>query len=505
MTRKPVLFRADASASIGTGHVTRCRVLALALAREGVPAVWLCRSLPPALEALLTADGFIVHRTDAPAGPAEADAIRAQAAAVGAQLVVIDHYGVDARTEGQVRRGGFPVLAVDDMYLPHDCDLVLNQNLYADKTAYRGQVPEECRILAGWRYALLRDEFVEVPRRPRGRPSRDGTRVLVCLGGGDHPNISLRVLRALERVAGVTIQVELIIGGSNPHVAALRTAAAESPLDITLDQDVRDMARRMARADLAVTAGGTTHLELVATALPALMVTIADNQERVTAHMGSEGLAISLGWHEDVTEASIAAAVEALLTHPTQYEEMVTRLGELGPPVGARRVAGAILAAELRSFTLSPMGPDDLMDAYQLSNDPSVRGRSFGTAPIPLDEHQRWFTGRLSDSEGFFFSVRHPARGFIGQLRLDRAAPLQRRWTVSLALTPAAQGKGLGQLVLRRAIHEALRGTGPFVVDAWVRTDNPASLSSFLDAGFDDGGVETVKGAQAHRLSLRGE
>ncbi len=505
MARRPVLFRADASAAIGTGHMTRCRVLALALAREDVPSVWLCRDLSPALADLLASDGFVVHRTGAPPGTAEADAIQELASAIEARLVVIDHYGVDVQTEGRVRRAGFQVLAVDDMYTTHDCDLVLNQNLYASKAAYIGQVPRECRILGGWRYALLRDEFVDLRPRPRSRPDSAGVRVLVSLGGGDHPNVTLRVLWALERVIGVTIQAELIIGGSNPHWDALEAAAAASPLDVTLLRDVRDMARRMDLADVAVTAGGTSHLELVAATLPALMITIADNQERVTAHMGSEGLALSLGWHEEVTEGAISAAIEDLITHTTRYEEMVRRLAAHGPAGGAHRVAMAILGAELRSFTLAPMGIDDLMDAFRLSNEPSVRGRSFGMDPIPLDEHRRWFSTRIADTEGFFYAVRHQDRGFIGQIRLDREDPGQRRWTVSIALAPEAQGIGLGHLVLRRAVNEALRGTGPFEVDAWVKADNPASLSSFLDAGFEEAAVEDVEQTTAHQLVFRGE
>ena len=505
MGQRPVLIRADASVTIGTGHVMRNIVLARALAREDIPAVWLCRPLPVSVEELLRGEGFPVIRLDAAPGEPEADAVVAAAAEFDARAVVFDHYGIDAATEARVRAAGFPVLAVDDMYAAHDCDLLLNQNLYADRNAYRGLVPEECRILGGWRYALLRDEFVGLPQRPGNRPDPAGFHVLVSLGGADRDNVTLRALRALERVPEFISLATLIVGGSNEHRDALAAAAAASPLDVAVVTNVRDMARRMSQADLAITGGGTTHLELVAAALPALMLTLADNQERVTAHMGRHGLAVDLGWHEDVDEEAIAAALADLVSHPARYEEMQRRLAALGPAGGAHRVARALLGLELRGFDLVPMQADDLMDAFHLSNEPSVRVRAFGQDAIPLERHRSWFRTRITDTESFFYAVRDRDNAFVGQIRLDRERPGERRWVVSYALAPAARGYGLGRLVIQRAIRAALGGSGPHRIDALVKTDNPASLRSFMDAGFVDEGVETVRGAAAHRLVFRGE
>jgi len=505
MAGRPVLIRADAGVEIGTGHVMRDLVLAQALAREGVSTVWLCRALPDPVEALLRDQGFRILPMGADRGAPETDAIIAAAEQINARAVVVDHYGIDAAAEARVRAAGFPLLAVDDVYAQHDCDLVLNQNLYASREAYAGRIPEDCRVLGGWRYALLRDEFGALPRRDRRPPAPGEARVLVTLGGADHPNVTARVLAALERVAAAVRRVDLVVGSSNIHRDALEAAAAASPLDVAILTDVRDMARRMDAADLAVTAGGTTHLELVAAGLPALMVTIADNQARVTEHMGRCGLAVDLGWYEALREEAVAEAAEALLSDPDRYREMHARLAAHGPAGGAHRVALAILGLGLRDFALRPMGLEDLMDAFHLSNEPSVRARSFGTEPIPLEEHRRWFTARVADPEGFFYAVRHPDGGFIGQVRLDREEPGARRWTVSLALAPEARGHALGTLVVRRALREALRGSGPHRVDALVRSGNPASLRSFLDAGFVDEGEETIRGSRANRLVFRGE
>lgn len=43
---------------------------------------------------------------------------------------------------------------------PHDCDLLLDQNLYtAMESRYENLVPSTCKKLLGPKYALLRPEF----------------------------------------------------------------------------------------------------------------------------------------------------------------------------------------------------------------------------------------------------------------------------------------------------------------------------------------------------------
>ena len=53
-------------------------------------------------------------------------------------------------------------MVIDDLAdRPHDCDLLLDQNLGHAAADYDGLVPERCTRLVGPRYALLRPEFAE--------------------------------------------------------------------------------------------------------------------------------------------------------------------------------------------------------------------------------------------------------------------------------------------------------------------------------------------------------
>ena len=79
-----LLIRADASASIGTGHVMRCLALAQAWRHTGGDALFACAEMPPALRARVAAEGFDVQGLQAEPGTS-ADAEQTIRSARGVQ------------------------------------------------------------------------------------------------------------------------------------------------------------------------------------------------------------------------------------------------------------------------------------------------------------------------------------------------------------------------------------------------------------------------------------
>ena len=255
MSAPRILVRADGGVAIGLGHAMRCLALVQAVADEcGGSAEFLMADPPPAFGARAAHEGATVHALGAAPGGV-ADAAETVRRADGADWIVLDGYHFDGGYQRALVDAGLKLLAFDDhghagSYPAH---LVLNQNLGAGPEPYADRAPYT-RLLLGPRHALLRREFRHWDGPPRGVPPV-ARRLLVTLGGSDPDNVSARVLAALGEVEG-PLEVQVLIGGANPHREALERAAATCPHPVGLAVDVVDVPERMAWADLAVAAAG---------------------------------------------------------------------------------------------------------------------------------------------------------------------------------------------------------------------------------------------------------
>ena len=328
MVARPVIaFRADASVEIGTGHMMRCLTLADALAEAGADCHVLCRDLPGNLTSLVQERGHGSHLLPAPEAPADDKATphsawlgvtRAQDARdcqpilddLRPDWLVVDHYALDAAWERAVRPAVGQVLAIDDLAdRPHECHLLLDQNLGRATEDYDGLVPAECARLIGPRYALLRPEF-RARREESLARRKDGwlEHILVSLGGVDRDNATGQVLDALAD-AGLPAEcrITVVLGRSAPWTEDIRERAARIPVPTELRVGVRDMAGLMVEADLAIGAAGSSAWERCCLGLPTLLVVLAENQVSAADALSKAGAVVLLGSAPSASEADIGS------------------------------------------------------------------------------------------------------------------------------------------------------------------------------------------------------
>lgn len=278
-----LLVRADASASIGTGHVMRCLALAQAWKDAGGDVVLASIDLPPALAARFELEGMsVVHLDVVRFSDDDVKATVRLADSHGATAIVLDGYGFGATMQTACRARDRSVLVLDDNCenAPFTADFVLNQNLHATEGAYTARA-EHTSLLLGPRYALLRREFVSAV--PSERTRGDLRRVLITLGGADFGGLTRTV-------------VESIVGSDwRGHVDVALGPAADAALpphaQVTYHRNVRDMVPLMQAADLAISAAGSTCWELARLGVPMLLVVVAENQRAIASSLLDAGVA----------------------------------------------------------------------------------------------------------------------------------------------------------------------------------------------------------------------
>jgi len=275
-----LVLRCDGSTRVGLGHLIRCLALAQAAAARGAQPRFLVRADEGAL-AVVTGAGFPVEvlAPDAPDAPA------VLAAATPGSWVVLDGYELPADLGTELRRQCRHVLRVIDGHAAGEADLFVNANLHAPP-------PPSPRHLFGPRFALLRPEFAAARAAERmQRPGPLG--LLVMFGGSDVAGLTARVLAWLgqhaERLPALVITAVLGPAASAAAATAARLAAVACRVPSRVLVAPPAMAEVMAEADLAITAAGGSVLELCALGVPALAVTVADNQRGIAAALAAAG------------------------------------------------------------------------------------------------------------------------------------------------------------------------------------------------------------------------
>ena len=330
-----IVFRVDASAQIGSGHVMRCLTLAKRYRREGHTVSFVMRALSSNLITFVEEAGFSVYSLPyvksrqmltgylawlTVAQEQDAQETTAVLRTMGqVDRLVVDHYALDAAWETVCRPYAREIMAIDDLAnRRHDVDILLDQNFYENASArYMGLVPDHCRLLLGPQHALLRDEFYEIkPRR------RDGSlrNILVFYGGSDLTDETTKALRALQSLNLSDTEIHVVVGAGNPQKERVRQFCVGMPR-VRYHCQVENMAELMSVADLALGAGGTSMWERLALELPAIVTAIADNQLDSCGNCAAAGLIDYLGRAEDVDEEMLARAVRTFVDDDTHARE----------------------------------------------------------------------------------------------------------------------------------------------------------------------------------------
>jgi UDP-2,4-diacetamido-2,4,6-trideoxy-beta-L-altropyranose hydrolase len=496
-TPSTLLIRADSTTRIGTGHVMRCVALAQAWQDRGGEVLLLTAQLSPALQQRLEAQAIHLHSLAvAPGSPDDAARTIDLARQHDSAWVVTDGYHFDAAYQEQIKGAGLRLLSIDDYGTTshYVADLVLNQNISATESLYANRAAAT-RLLLGTRYVLLRREFRDWRGWQREIPVCV-RRVLVTLGGADPDNVTLKVIQALQQRDDAQQEAVVLVGASNPHYDALQHAARAGNRFISLQRNITNMPEMIARADMVISAGGSTCWELAFLGAPMITLVLADNQQPIAEHLHRQGGAHSLGWHTDVTASAIAEALQALAENPEARAEMSRKGRDLVDGRGAERV---VQKMGYHALALRPVGEKDARLVWEWVQDPIVRAASFSSAPIPWEDHLRWFSNVLADPQRIMYMLTNAQEDLLGQIRFDLE---EHDATVSISLAPHARGYGYGRIALHLSTQELFATTPIKQVHAYVKCENTPSVRTFLQAGFAREEITTIQGHEAYHFVL---
>lgn len=341
-----IALRCDGNSQIGSGHLSRCLTLALALREKGASCSFICREHSRDMAARIVAQGFEVLFLSEKRGSAEADAsVLAHADWLGTDWqadadqtitalgdsrpdwLIVDHYALDTRWESTLRPYCGKIMVIDDLAdRRHDCDLLLDQTHGINSDKYFGLLPKTTKLLLGSSFALLRTEFSQfrsaaIVKRLSGHVKN----LLISLGGGDNTDYLIASILALNRIPVSSIEnVTVILGNEDKSSIEGYLREVNVGFNLVIETYSTKMGEHMLWADLAIGAGGSTSWERCCLALPSIVIEVADNQKQIAYNLQQSGAAIAIFKGGDLN-AELEKAVTKLLVDQKYYQQMASK------------------------------------------------------------------------------------------------------------------------------------------------------------------------------------
>lgn len=363
-----IVFRVDASLSIGSGHVMRCLNLANALKKLGNECVFITKEHPGNYISqiqLLEFDTFIIENSTI----YNRDYIRSESEWLGGSqqddalmsiklcemngfspdIVIVDHYSIDASWE-IIFKGKYPyikMIVIDDLCSrQHQCDLLIDSTIDREQKDYENLTPSNCQFLLGTQYSLIKQDFELLRNKAIEKRTHEiitPKKILVTMGGVDMDNVTARVLSMLNEISDNDIEVITVILGTNcPHKDEILSLAQKSHLNIQVKININNMPEEMLEHDIAIGALGSTTWERATLGLPTINIAIAPNQFVIVDKLKKHGFIVLES--SNFSERSFSYAWKNLRIH---YSDFVDRSLKLCDGRGLHRVVNHIM--ELQS------------------------------------------------------------------------------------------------------------------------------------------------------------
>ncbi len=318
-----VFLRADGSKSIGMGHLKRAVLLSEMLVKN-------MQMQPILLTKQDDSAAAFIHRhnlntrwiSPTMSRKEELQVLSEMVARECPKLVFVDLLTEDVDSDYMkvFKRPGTFVIAITDDSRKRviDADMVVNGNPYQSSAWYRG---ERARYLCGTRYFLMDAAYAKVKaKEPPGAVGK----ILLTFGGSDHSDILFRVLKVLEKI-DQQIFVMIITSQATGYGDRLKKFLQMLSLKSELLMDVESLVAYWPQCDAAITAGGNSLFERIASRLPGATICQLERQDEIAGCFDHMEVNVNLGLGSQISDDMMEHRLKLFLSDAPGLHEQYAR------------------------------------------------------------------------------------------------------------------------------------------------------------------------------------
>lgn len=290
--KKRIVFRADASATIGYGHFIRSLALADMLKDDFDCVFFTTEPSQYQIDELDKVCRFVVLHED---GKFE-DFIDCLD---GTEIVVLDNYFFTTAYQQEIKAKGCKLVCIDDMHDKHYvADVIIN---HGPVTPNQFDCEPYTVLCLGDKYKLLRKPFlVPAPTSTRNNVA------LVNLGGADPFRLTDKIISLLSQVSN-RFEIEVILGDT-VYLSEESRQKVKSRSRLSAEE----MAELFESSAFGILPASTVSIEAASRGLPMMIGYQVDNQEEGYKKSAKEGKFIPLGNLHQLTKEKLAQAISSL-------------------------------------------------------------------------------------------------------------------------------------------------------------------------------------------------
>ncbi len=476
-----ILIRTDCSPQAGYGHFMRCLTLADQISKDGAKIEFLIENnskkfIPEKIEAHGHRYRYVDEKS-----PTEDTIAKIKKISGDSEInwFILDHYEINSHLEKLAHQYCKNILTLDDApKRKYFSSVLLDQNAGRTYDDYVDRIGENCTLLIGPTYALIRDEFrkkINIKNIPTSK-----IKISISLGGGNFPVIVEKLLKQLCFFSNNTkIEIHLITPERFEKIRKTDTVLNHKNISFFTHVNPPSMALLYRHSDILIGAGGISALERCITGTPSITLIIADNQRDGSKYLHKKKATIAIDtiksedWEKDLYKA-----INELSSRYCRLQ-MSKAAKEICDGHGASRVANALIRESIDCRFASESDAENIWKwRYNEKNH-----QFYIKSQVPdFSSHLHWIRQKLKYPNTDLLIIKS-GKIDIAHTRLDYDVKNPKAAEVSICMNPRFKGRGLSLSALNSTINFA-RSKECKILLATIHQDNHASLKTFQSANF---------------------
>jgi len=344
------LFRVDANAIIGHGHVARCTSLARQIKEldNSAECIFLSRENTryentfPDCELISIINLKRIDNDNYSALEECNDAYESLKIISNYHdpIVIVDSYDLGIIWEGMVSKFSKLLVVICDIpSKPHECDMLVNQNYNSENSEYYKNY-NKTTLLLGSKYSILPSKYKDLKKKSIIK--KDIYHVMISFGGVDSRSITLLTLQSLIKYNKHAIKIYVTISDNHSNYKEIRNISSKHN-NVELHVNCNDLTALYEQIDIAFGNCGASLWERMAYGIPSFIISVTQIQKEIALSLYDSRFIFYIGHWNSINSINILESFDSVMQNPVELTLASKNVSALIDGRGSERVSKYIL------------------------------------------------------------------------------------------------------------------------------------------------------------------